>query len=166
MTIMRILLTAKFQVVSYDNNFQGILSIPNYFLLYPVILSASQPLFNFAFLSISLAMFAFLFLSIFYISSKSNQEEPFVKSFKNVWGFLSELADKILVVPLVGLAVGNIACEFPNGQVACYDGVHVTLIILSLIGATIMLVLEFFYVYLFFNFTFKIQDSLSRNPCK
>jgi hypothetical protein len=156
MTIILTWTIAKFPVTNFINKFQGILSIPSYFLLYPVITNASQPLFNLAFLAISLALFAFLFLSIFYISSKSNQEEPFVKSFKNVWGFLSELADKILVVPLVGLTVGNIACEFPNNQVTCYDSIHIVLIILSLIASTIMLLLEFVYVYLFFNFTFKI----------
>lgn len=140
--------------------------MPNYFLVYPIILKASQPLFNILLLLITFILLMFLLASIFYIANQKNQDDPFVKTFKNLWGFFSELADKILVVPIIGLAVGNLSCEYPSEQVECYSVGHIFIVILSVSVAMIYLILEFLYVYLFFNFTFKIQDSLSRNPCK
>ena len=91
-----------------------LLVIPDYILLYPAILASPVPLFNILIQIFSLILLSFLLFSIFYLSSKENYDAPSNKTYKEIWGFLSEVADKILVVPIIGLTVGNLSCEYSN----------------------------------------------------
>jgi hypothetical protein len=100
--------------VKYEIRLLAVLSLSNYVLIYPAILDESTPLFNIMILFLLLILLMGLFLSIFYLASTKNHEDPFIKSYKHMWGFLSELTDKILVVPVVGLTIGNISCEYKN----------------------------------------------------
>ncbi|CAD8154666.1 unnamed protein product [Paramecium pentaurelia] len=165
LNLQLIFMTANDKNTDLQSGFiSSFLPISNYFLLYPVLLSSDSILFNMLFLVIALLVLIFLITSILYFASTSNYDNPLVKQLRSTWGFISELTDKILVVPVFGLTVGNIACNFENNQTECYSGVHIGLIIMSILCSLMLLLLEILYSYLFFNFTFKIKDSVSRNP--
>ena len=81
------------------------LVLSDYILLYPAFTKSSGILFNTLFLSIMLLLLIFLIFSIYYISSIKDQYDPFLQSYKSIWGFLTELNNKVLVVPVLGLTV-------------------------------------------------------------
>lgn len=118
------------------------------------------------FLIITFLILLFLIVVPLYLAFQTNFDNPIIKQLNSLWGFISELADKILLVPVFGLTVGNVSCNYSNNQTECYGTINVILIILSLFCSIMLFILEILFSYLFFNFTFKIKDSMSRNPCK
>ena len=133
----------------------------DYILVYPVIKESSSLVFNFGFLILTLLVLIFLYLGGFYIYTNTNQQEISIKEFKSTWGTIYDWLDKVMMMPIYGLCFVNIFCQ---GNFVCGSATHIILVILSVVNLILLTILEVMYAYLFFNFTFKLKDTLSRNP--
>jgi hypothetical protein len=56
----------------------------------------------------------------YYIFNIKNQDEVFVKDFKRTWGLIYDWTDKVLLIPVYGLALLIILCK--GEQMNCSDG--------------------------------------------
>jgi len=133
----------------------------DYILVSPAIKESSSLVFNFGFLILSLFVLIFLYLGGFSIYTNTNQQEISIKEFKSTWGTIYDWLDKVMMMPIYGLCFVNIFCQ---GNFVCGSATHIILVILSVVNLILLTILEVMYAYLFFNFTFKLKDTLSRNP--
>ena len=113
-------------------------------------MEASTLIFNFLFSVFFLLILGFLVWGVFFIAKAKNQDNLTVKEFKNIWSFLYDLNDKIILNPVVGISLANLNC-FKDA--VCYGPVHLILIGIGLINFVAVIVLQFLYAYVFFNFT-------------
>ena len=137
------------------------LQLTDYVLIYPALMTYSALVYNFLFSVFFLSILLFLIWGIYFIANAKNQDNLTVKEFKNVWSFLYDLNDKVILNPVVGISLANLSCFNDS---TCYGPLHLLVIGVGLINFVSVLILQFLYAYVFFNFTFKIKDCLSRNP--
>lgn len=146
-----------------DSLVKPALPFADYILVYPALKENSSHVFNFGFMAISFIILLFLFWGIYFVYKAENQEEIFIKEFKSTYGLVYDFVDKVLVIPIVGMCFSNLFCKI-NDSDNCRSSEAIILRILSFINFILVTIIEILFVYLFFNFTFKIKDMLSRNP--
>ncbi|KAL4506589.1 hypothetical protein ABPG72_000160 [Tetrahymena utriculariae] len=151
----------SFNVHLNNSLFGLILPLIGYTLLFPQITSQQNLFFNYALLILGLGISIFIFWGMYYVYTCHNQEEVYIRQFKSSLGLIYDAFDKIIFMPLMGLILANFFCQL---NVTCFSTTHIILIIFSVITFFLMIILEILYNFMFFNFTFKSQDSFSRNP--
>jgi len=133
----------------------------DYVLIYPALAGSSSSIFNIGVLSICLVLEMAMIWGCFYIYRSKNQDDVFLKEFKNSWAFVYDCFDKILLLPVLGLCFMNFLCK---STTSCYNTENLIAMGLSAVVLVILIIFESFYVNIFFNFTYKEKDGLSRNP--
>ncbi|KAL4459895.1 hypothetical protein ABPG74_003421 [Tetrahymena malaccensis] len=155
-------LTCNSYNVYLNNSLFGlILPLIGYTLLFPQITSQQNLFFNYGLLILGLGISIFIIWGMYYVYKCPNQEEVYIRQFKSSLGLIYDAFDKIIFIPLMGLILANFFCQL---NVTCFSTTHIILIIFSVITFFLMIILEILYNFMFFNFTFKSQDSFSRNP--
>ncbi|EAR89125.2 PAS domain S-box protein, putative (macronuclear) [Tetrahymena thermophila SB210] len=144
-----------------STSISGGLVIADYILVYPAITGNNNQLFFSGFLFFGLFTQVFLIWGAVFIYKQEFQDDISIKEFKNVWAFIYDLQDKVLMIPYYGLAISAIFCE---GSSDCSAPIHYVDIFTSLLLIIFLTINELFYLQLFFNFTFRIKDNLAKNP--
>ena len=115
-----------------ENSFlSNSLTITDYILIYPALINASIIEYSFLFSIIFLILLVFLIWGIFYVANSENQENLNVKEFKNIWSFLYDLNDKVILTPIIGLSMANFYC-FSNST--CFGIFHIIVIFIGVLN--------------------------------
>lgn len=85
------------------------LAVSDYILVYPAILSNNMAMFNLSFSLFALFLQTFLIMGGFYICYNNNQDNIFIKDFKNNYAFVADAADKIFFIPICGICMANLS---------------------------------------------------------
>ena len=84
------------------------LPIMDYILIFPSFQKTVSPVFNLSFIFVSAFILGYLTFGFFYIKNFKNQDDVFIREFKNSWSFLFDSIDKIFFHPIFGLIIVDI----------------------------------------------------------
>lgn len=133
----------------------------DYLLIYYQLKASPSPSFN-IFVTAACTMFLlFLIMGFRYLINNRKNKDIFINEFSNILALLFDSFDLAFVIPFLGTLALNLSC-FDKSM--CFSPTHIILIVWSVVLMVFVLALDIFYVFCFFNFTFKMDDALSRNP--
>ena len=101
------------------------------------------------------------FIKIFNFDERENKKYDVFKQF---YGTMLTLIDLVQSIPILGYLISLFFCGKKTGFNECFNWVHITFIVFGSFQMFIFLCFSTIVWQFFFNFNFKLRDSLSRTP--